>query len=318
MRRIVMSNRLCIALALFGPVAPAFAQAGRPKAATPAPAKAKAAATKPAAAPKSTLVPQAQGPEAEAKLDDLLKRWETNSASVKSLDLDFIREDVAVDWGDVTEFRGRALLKSPNFAWLDSNKVALGDNGKKIIGKDGKPEVLPHERIVCTGDEVWQYMAPTHQIIVHPLSKEAKQRALEEGPLPFMFNMKAEQARQRYDLKLEGENATLYAIDVKPLQEIDKESFSSAKLYLDKKLLQPVMLVLVDVNERDKKRYRFLNIKPNVKVADSTFRGGEIKGWKLERGDAAAKTPTQPVRAAVKGPARQSAIPPARPAGRPR
>ena len=63
----------------------------------------------------------------------------------------------------------------------------------------------PYERIICTGKEVWQYRSDTQQIFIFPLGKDEQKKAIEEGPLPFLFNMQADDARQRYQMTLISE-----------------------------------------------------------------------------------------------------------------
>src|SRR6185437_14621758 len=114
---------------------------------------------------------------------------------------------------------GRAILRGPNLAFLDFQKYVKNE-------KTGKTELKPHERIVCTGTEVWQYRSDTRQIYIFPLEKQNQKRALEEGPLPFLFNMKAAEAEARYEMTLVDETPRFFVISVNPLLKIDMESFS--------------------------------------------------------------------------------------------
>ena len=60
------------------------------------------------------------------------------------------------------------------------------------------------ETIVCGQNDVWQYLYEGKQIFIFPLAKGERQRALDEGPLPFLFNMKAKEAEERYEMSFDG------------------------------------------------------------------------------------------------------------------
>src|SRR5579883_1135188 len=113
--------------------------------------------------------------------DRLLELWEKQSRLLKTLDVKFHRVDKSPAWDEDEHFEGRAILKSPNLARLNFDKVGVDPK------KQQKPE--PYELIICTGKEVWQYRTDLKQIFIYPLAKQDQQHALEEGPLPFLFNM---------------------------------------------------------------------------------------------------------------------------------
>ncbi len=145
-----------------------------------------------------------------ARMQWLLKAWEGQSKKLKTLDVHINRIDLAPAWNEELRFEGRAVFKKPELAYLNFNKVkttkdAKGKQVPVVNPKDGKPVSTPHETIVCTGREVWQYLHDLRQVFVYPLAKEERKRALDEGPLPFLFNMKAQEAERRYFLSLEGE-----------------------------------------------------------------------------------------------------------------
>ncbi len=90
-------------------------------------------------------------------------------------------------WGGEEHYQGRALFKAPGLAWIDFRKV--------VDPKQPNPKTVAHERIVCTGQEVWQYRSDTQQIFIFPLEHDAQKRALAQGPLPFLFNFRADDAK---------------------------------------------------------------------------------------------------------------------------
>src|SRR5437588_480929 len=83
----------------------------------------------------------------------------------------------------------------PDPACLEFRKYKVDNDGKLLQPLQLESE--PNERIVCTGKDVLQYQWDVKEIYVFPLEKEVRQKALQQGPLPFLFNMRAADARKR-------------------------------------------------------------------------------------------------------------------------
>ena len=249
---------------------------------------------RPAAQPNTPKAAPPIDPDG-SRMKLLLAKWAQQSTQLRSLDVRIERVDKSAKWDDEV-YKGRAMFKSPNLAWLDFQKVVVAE---------GKPKKLvPHERIVCTGKEVWQYRSDTHQVFIHELGLQQRQRALQEGPLPFLFNFQADDARKRYQMKLLNEDPKAYVISVLPLLPIDKECFSAAWVELDQTMLLPTQIVLLDPEGKSKKFFKMdrAGIKPNAPVMADNFKGQKLgPPWKIlynkEEGQA-APSPAQVPRAA--------------------
>jgi len=238
---------------------------------------------KPAPAPGRGLVRNPPAPIDPQKLEELLEHWEKNSANLKRLDVKMTRTDRSPAWGEDDRYEGRAMFKVPNLAWLDFQKwKEVEDPATKVK----KNQLVPHERIICTGTEVWQYRCDTGQIFIYPLEKDVQQRALEEGPLPFLFNFKAADAKKRYDMTLMAENANASLIRIIPKLPIDQDSFKQAFVTLDRQLyLLPKQILLVGTDGKSSKNFELhLTAQAaNCDVADENFRPKVVPGWKVVR-----------------------------------
>jgi len=283
-----------VAVALAAP-ALARAQADAPepaRAAAPAPRAPRAAAAA-AAEPRRGAGPAVVAPKPEddpekaEKVEKILAKWEGVSAGITQLDATFRRVDLKTGaFKGRLDFEGRALLKAPNLACLDVKKVDPEDRTKKTF----------HERILCTGAEVVQYDGEAHLINVYPLPKEDRQRALQEGPLPFLFNMKAAQVKKRYHIFLMDEGAAAYRLKIIPLEDIDRDAFSLAVMDLNKKTFLPDVLQLHSPNGKERQTYYFtgpgLALKPNAPIEPRNFQMEKNPKWKVvvnpERGAAPA------------------------------
>lgn len=268
------------------------ARQGTPGGAIPATGRGNPAENSPGRTPaKGAQKPQAEARKDPAKpappppdpkrMEELLKAWEHQSAQNKSLDVLFTRVDTSAVWNDKITYVGRAALKSPNRAFLQFEKVVSGK-------KQGETKNELFEVIMCNGDKVYQFLYERKQVFVYPLDARERQRALQEGPLPFLFDMKSEEAKKRYEFTLLGENEAKCLIQIIPRQNIDREAFSAAFIWLDKQTFMPTRLQLNDPNNgKDKKEFTFTKLKTNVEIAEGLFSGEELSrrviaknGWK--------------------------------------
>ena len=260
--------------------------------------------------------------KAREEMNQLLAEWEKQSKKVVSLDVVFDRIDKSEGWGN-QYYQGLALLQSPDLACLEFRKYKLDANGKPIA----QLEPDPFERIVCTGNEVLQYSWDDRKIFVFPLDKEVRQKTLQQGPLPFLFNMKAADAKDRYTMSIQKQDDKEYLIGIVPKKEIDKESFSYAFLWLSKETFLPNQLWLIPVGSKDPlkdhQEFRFTGnknkIKPNAPIDMKLFTFRQIPDWKVivnPGGDAAA-APANPGKAVGQGVKRPAPQPAMRPTPRP-
>jgi TIGR03009 family protein len=212
-------------------------------------------------------------------MERLLLLWEDQSAKLRTLDVKIYRIDVNPAWKEEIHYEGRAVFKSPELAYLDFKQIKTAPNAQgrlvpAVNPQNGKRVTTPHETIICTGKEVWQYLYDVHQIFIYPLDKNQRKRALDEGPLPFLFNMRAEDAKQRYAMTLQGENKEFYWVVIQPRLQEDRESFKVAWVVLDRKFLLPVQIKLFSPDGKSTKDFRLSDIRPNSEVPDRIFQGG--------------------------------------------
>jgi TIGR03009 family protein len=257
----------------------------------------------------------------QARMQLLLKQWEGQSAKLQTLEVDVYRIDRNPAWWDDEEhFIGHAAFKTPQLAYLDFRKVALqpqsepnDKNQKKLVPKrDRNNQIVsaPYQTIVCTGSEVWDYHSEDWQVFVYTLDSDSRKRAIEEGPLPFLFNMKADEVQRRYEMTLAGEDKERYLVKVKPLFDEEKERFSTAWIYLDKTYLLPKRIVLRAPDGNSTQDFTLSHQKANEKVDPRYFQGvNPGKKWKLYRnpGGNGPASPPANARARRRQPPGQSA-----------
>jgi TIGR03009 family protein len=311
MRRLVIS--VGTLATVLGAAAVGLAQQGampqRKGAVAPAPVDANAVRAK--ALARETAARQA--------METLYGEWEKRSAQTTSLSVGFRRTDQDPGFG-VSFYQGQALLQSPDLACLNFEKEVTGADGKPVIdAKTNRAKTAPHDRVVCTGKEVLQYTWDDRTVHIYPLGREARQKALQQGPLPFLFNFKAAEAKQRYDMKLIQSDEQNYTVTIEPKLEEDRAEFDKAFLYLSKANLLPTKLFLMKPNGESQK-FEFGPPLVNAAIKPGYFAKLKLDGWKEIYPEVEAATPSlkpSPTRDRQAAP-KQAAQPGARPGVAPR
>ena len=68
------------------------------------------------------------------------------------------------------------------------------------------------------------------------------------------------------------ENEELFLIAITPIQQVDREAFSRAYIYLDKKRFMPTQIRLIDpANGKDSKTFSIVVVQPNIKVPEAYY-----------------------------------------------
>lgn len=272
--------------------------------------------------------PAANAVAPQMDMQQLLALWEGQSAKLQTLELAMYRTDKDPKWGDEEHYLGRAAFKSPQLAYLDFRKIKMreqtdpNDKRKKQfvpVKKDNKFVSVPFETIICTSQEVWQYRYDVRKIYIFPLDKDQRKRALEEGPLPFLFNMNAANANRRYNMKLQAEDEKRYLVMIKPLLKEDQDTFSTAWVYLDKQFLLPTRIYLKGPDGHSSKDFVLSDIKANKPVSDQYFQGVNPNNYfKIERNPGGPAPATNPRARAQQQKDLNARRPPAADASQPR
>jgi TIGR03009 family protein len=197
-----------------------------------------APATPPTAQPQTQLgAPQpAAQPPAPAldpqnnPLDKYLLQWEKEMMAVESLVApNMSRTEVNMTYQQTDVYTGTAKYLKPRFAMME---MTLKANPEKF------------EKFVFSDTLIYQYVPAEKVIKAHPVpqAKQGGGQVAEDNFLSFLFGMKAEEAKRRYDLKLNKEDQHYVYIDVVPRSDQDKADFQRARLVLNKSNFMPRQL----------------------------------------------------------------------------
>ncbi len=214
--------------------------------------------------------------EISPELEKILKNWELTTSQFKKMTGEFSRfkydKTFEVEWRAEGKFAYEAPDKGNyELRGIEPRKDKNGNlEESQKIGSDGKTTYTlkadSPERWVCTGKEVIKIneKEKTYEKLAIPPDSQGEN--IMDGPLPFLFGMKADQAKRRYRLTLDTKhkNATEIKLHVVPRLPKDSANWSKAKVIIDAKTFKPKAVQLLDPTGAESVHV-FKNIEVNSK-----------------------------------------------------
>jgi TIGR03009 family protein len=230
-------------------------------------------------APPAQPAPRANAPAAAAPaqpataLDGYLQQWEQAMQKVDTLAAQLSRAEKDVTFNQVQKFTGYAAYMRKGSGGNVVNLAMLE------MHPEGKAEVS--EKFVCTGTYLYSFVPPQKELRAYELPKPKPGQVADDGFLSFLFGMKAEEAKRRYDLKLTKEDKWYVYIEIQPRDPRDKADFKRARLVLDRSTFLPRQLWFEHPNGSDV-TWEIPNIKSGVDLNRTMFDAPRTPpGWKL-------------------------------------
>jgi TIGR03009 family protein len=240
--------------------------------------------------PRTSPPPAAQ----PATLDLHLQRWEHKMADLRSLSCVIKRTDKDKVADVVTNLVGTALYMK------DGKGAAMEHRAVLQLNYERNKELA--EKVVITGTQIYQFSPASREIKVFDLPRPKPGQVGDDNVLSFLFGMKADLAKQRYDLKLTAgkENDPYYVyIDVLPRQQADKDEFQRARIVLNRDSYLPRQVWFEDRNGKSTTwDLPPESLRPNVEIKRTEFDPPKPPdGWKMVRGqkEPLPASPAKPV-----------------------
>ncbi len=196
------------------------------------------------------------------ELEQLLLAWERESAKVKKLKGKFHRYVYDSVYFVEKRAAGEFWYESPDQGRMDFGISPYPPTTNKK-GPKGEPYTVqqdPLQRWICTGKEIF-IIHDSEKLFDHiEIPPQQQGRNIMNGPLPFLFGMKAEQAKERYHLNLghlhapqgkvieeNGERkqtAPVIHVVAVPKLEVDAQEWSRAEVLLNNRFLPTAIRLL--------------------------------------------------------------------------
>lgn len=202
----------------------------------------------------------------DAETEQVLKDWEQHTSEFKKLVGEFYRHRYD-DAFEVDKFaKGKFAFEAPDKGNYELAPGEVGKSPSRKKNKAGVPyTVQPDqaERWVCNGKEVIKIdeKEKTYEKVLIPPDRQGDR--IIDGPLPFLFGMKADRAKQRYKaIELKPGPSDEVRLRVVPRLEADAMNWKEALVIIDARSFIPKAVKLTDPSGAETV-HTFLNVKVN-------------------------------------------------------
>ena len=218
----------------------------------------------PVAAQEAQPNPQA------VQLNQVLKDWHQKSVQIKRLEGEHVRIIYDFVFGVATRAKGRFYYEAPDKGRIDLVPDPKGKGLKfdKINPNTNKKVTLTAqpdqpERWICDGKQVLVIDEVQKVAQQFPLPANVRGNNIMDGPLPFLFGMPPEKAKQRYTMKLLQMNAKEIDIIVYPRWKQDSANYKWARIRIERATMLPMAVQMLDPAGSRETVYTFPRISKN-------------------------------------------------------
>lgn len=206
-----------------------------------------------------------------AKLDPMLERileiWEWHGARTKKLEGKHNRIIYENTFGVMKLSKGEFYYESPDKGRIDIQAVKIPKPGiKKVGSKQFTMQSDTPEAWICDGTAITMVNLSRKEFQVVEIPPSARGQNIVDGPLPFLFGMKKEQAKKRYKLSLGKQNdpkkGVVHVVAL-PLWKQDAQQWSKAEVILNSKNFLPIAIQLTHPDGKDITVYKFSEVERN-------------------------------------------------------
>ncbi len=214
-------------------------------------------------------------PDHQKYIDQVLQYWEYKSSQVKRYRCVFRRWEYDHVFGPKNTFKtyseGNVKYSAPDKGLFEVNKMlqyqAARDGEDKPSYVAAPPEMFEHW--VCDGHWVWQFDNQRKRLIQTELPPEMRGQAIGKGPLPFLFNAKADDIKSRFWVHAITPKGTQheYWLEAVPKTREDAANFKFVHVILEEKDYLPKAIILFNQgNAGSKTTYEFTNREVNFSI----------------------------------------------------
>ena len=195
------------------------------------------------------VIGPAPGPAPARQVDPrvtaILGLWEKNTAGINRMSGSFSRMTYDDVFGVEKRSVGQFMYEAPDKGRIDLNAVELPksaiNQGKQTSkGVNYKVVADDPQRWVCTGTQVLVIDDTSKSVQQVDIPPQYQGQNIVDGPLPFLFGIKAEKAERRYQLEIGSRHsAEIYHLVAKPLLRQDAQEWSVAEVMLNPQTFLP-------------------------------------------------------------------------------
>jgi TIGR03009 family protein len=205
--------------------------------------------------------------ELDPELEEILREWEATSSRFAKLIGNCRQVKVNHTFGVETHSEGIFGYEAPDkgFYHMHPKKISKSEAStrKTAEGELYTVESGTEENWVCTGKEIIKIDSKRGEYEIAPIPEDMRGKNIIEGPLPFLFGMKADQARRRYYLQLLKANDDFIVLKVIPRWTIDSANYREAQVKIKRSTFVPSAVMLTDTSGEAVTYHLFTNVEVN-------------------------------------------------------
>ncbi len=217
-------------------------------------------------------------PTAIPQLDDVLAGWERTFTNLRSLHAECNRTTVDKTFNTTEVFKGTAkYLKSPGPGQGSRASLELF----KQTAQGPSPTIF--EKYICTGTYLYEYAPGDKKIRGHDLPPTKGGQVSDDNFLSFLFGMKGQDAKERYQLTLTPSDQYYHYLFILPKLPQDKADFTKAQLVLRRDNFMPAQVWFLQPNKNEV-TWRFPQVRADVNINPVEFEKPRLPpGWVFEK-----------------------------------
>jgi len=212
-------------------------------------------------------------PAGPAPLEGYLQRWEQEMLRIQTLvaQLRLVEKDktfqtVSTSLGVAKYMKVGVGQQSVNLALLELRKENRND---------------PDRKFICTGTYLYEMSYDQKVIRAFELPKPKPGQVADDNFLSFLFGMKAQDAKARYDLRLSKEDQWYAYVEIAPRTPQDRADFQRARVVLNRTNFLPRQLWFEKSNG-DEVTWDLPKLDPGLPIDRREFDPpGLPQGWRV-------------------------------------
>jgi TIGR03009 family protein len=208
------------------------------------------------------------------QLDVALARWEKAMGSINSFVAQCTRTSINKTFQTTEVYEGAAKYL----------KTSTDNRASLELYKKNRREVF--EKFICSGTYLYEFSPKDQEIRVHEMPKPPAGQVADDNFLSFLFGMKANEAKRRYQLTWlppPPKDTWYHYIDIRPLSPADKSDFTRARLVLTASTFLPRQLWFEQPNGNEVS-WDFPQVATNTELRPQEFAEPTVpQGWRMVR-----------------------------------
>ena len=197
-----------------------------------------------------------QMPAADPVLDPFLKAWHDRTRQIRKLEGTHYRWIYDLTFNVEMRSSGNFYYESPDKGRIDIEPIdPQKDTVPPAQGFSLKPD--RPQKWVCDGKQILQINTADRTFESVPIPPQHQGANIMDGPLPFLFGMPPEKAKQRYDMKIVGQQNGQVFLKVLPRTPADAANWQKADVILNGTTFLPEAVQLLDPSGNKRTAYRF-------------------------------------------------------------